>query len=133
MLSIAAMSSGQEQYYVALTQEGYYLHGGEPAGQWFGRGAAHLGLDGDVKAEELCALFRGFASDGTPLVQNAGKENRQPGWDLTFSVPKTVSVLWSQADDQTRTTIQQCVDRAVEKTILDLENEAAACRVGRGG
>ena len=38
MLSIGAMGHGQGTYYVGLAQEDYYLQGGEPPGQWLGRG-----------------------------------------------------------------------------------------------
>ena len=38
MLSIGAMSGGQEQYYARLAREDYYLEGGEPPGIWMGEG-----------------------------------------------------------------------------------------------
>ena len=90
MLSIGAMKSGQESYYQNLAREDYFLVGGEPPGRWLGRGAAALGLTGKIDSNELSALFRGYSPAGKKLVQNAGKENRQPGWDLTFSAPKSV-------------------------------------------
>ena len=48
MLSIHVMSIGQENYYLLLAQEGYYLKGGEPKGIWCGSGAAALQLQGTV-------------------------------------------------------------------------------------
>ena len=64
MLSIGSMGSGQEGYYTNLAREDYYLAGGEPEGRWWGGGAEKLGLSGPVNAEELGALFRGYAPDG---------------------------------------------------------------------
>ena len=136
MLSIGPMKNGQQEYYLTLAREDYYLDGGEPQGRWLGRGAKELGLDGPVEADELRQLFEGFAPDGTPLVQNAGKPHRQPGWDLTFSAPKSVSVLWSQLEDPTlRAEIQEAHFAAVEKTIGFLEEGAALLKsrqTGRG-
>lgn len=96
MLSIRHMASGRENYYLQLAREDYFLEGGEPPGRWFGSALASLGLvEGTVEKDTLRTLMDGFAPDGRPLVQNAGKPNRQPGWDLTFSAPKAVSALWS--------------------------------------
>src|SRR6476620_6143336 len=99
MLSIGAMAGGQCEYYLGLAREDYYLEGAEPEGKWLGEGARALNLADTVKPEELRTLFHGLAPDGRPLVQNASSERRQPGWDLTFSAPKSVSVLWSQAHE----------------------------------
>ena len=157
MLSISVMSSGQVEYYLGLAQEDYYLNGGEPPGIWYGEGAKELHLTGTVKADDLRALFRGYSPSGVALVKNAMKEFgkngekkasltidprtgrkkrkkiRDPGWDLTFSVPKSVSVLWSQADEALRKRIQKIIERAFRKAIGYLEAEAAYCRMGKGG
>lgn len=133
MLSIQAMGHGQENYYSNLAREDYYLHGGEPPGRWWGRGAEGLGLTDRVEKSELKALFRGSSPDGEALVQNAGKEDRQPGWDLTFSAPKSVSVLWSVADEATRQAIQEAHHEAVQSALTVLEREHAYTRRGKGG
>ena len=132
MLSISALGKGQGDYYLNLGNEDYYLEGGEPPGQWHGQGAAHLGLIGQVNKQPFQQLFMGFDADGEALVQNAGQDTRRPGWDLTFSAPKSVSVLWSQADSQTRCMIQQAHDEAVKKSLAYLE-EQAETRRGKGG
>ena len=48
MLSIGAMGSGREEYYLNLAREDYYVAGGEPPGRWLGQGAEALGLMGMV-------------------------------------------------------------------------------------
>ena len=58
---------------------------------------------------------------------------RDPGWDLTFSAPKSVSVLWSQANLRVRKIIEACIEKAFRKAVDYLEQEAAYCRIGRGG
>jgi conjugative relaxase-like TrwC/TraI family protein len=133
MLSLAAMKNGQCEYYQALAKEDYYLSGGEPPGYWLGEGARRLGLSGRIKTRELAALFRGFSCAGMKLVQNAGKPNRQPGWDLTFSAPKSVSILWSQLGREQQRQIQAAHAAAVEATIGYIEKNYAYSRIGRGG
>lgn len=133
MLSIAAMTSGQEGYYQSLSKEDYYLEGGEPPGIWWGDGAKALGLEGRVSGRELSSGFRGFSRAGMPLVQNAGKASRQPGWDLTFSAPKSVSVLWSQLQGSPRKEIQAAHLEAVKAALAYLEQTCAYSRVGKGG
>lgn len=132
MLSIGAMGGGQGTYYVGLAAEDYYLAGGEPPGRWLGRGAEGLGLAGQVERESFLRLFAGFDAEGSPLVQNAGSARRQPGWDLTFSAPKSVSATWAVANPQTRHAIQEAHFRALDGALKYLE-EGATTRRGHGG
>jgi len=120
-------------YYLDLAQEDYYLKGGEPPGHWYGEGAESLGLFGKVTESELKLLIVGRGPDKEALVQNAGDGDRQGGWDLTFPAPKSVSVLWAQADPVTRRAIQEAHGRAVDAALNYLEAEAGRTRRGKGG
>jgi Ti-type conjugative transfer relaxase TraA len=135
MLSISQpiKGSGHSDYYMDLAREDYYTGGGEPPGQWQGQGAEALGLTGKVEAEHLKGLFEGYSPDGEALVQNAGHENRHSAWDLTFSAPKSVSVLWSQASPEVRQEIQAAHGEAVKEALSYLESEAASTRRGKAG
>jgi len=132
------MSAGQAGYYIELSRrEDYYLEGGEPPGRWFGTGAEKLGLSGDVLPDHLYNLFDGLTPTGDrSLIQrqrHAEKADHRPGWDCTFSSPKTVSTLWSQVDEPTRSVIQDVHHRAVEAALSYLQETAAATRRGKGG
>ena len=135
MLSIGAMGAGnQGEYYLNLAKEDYYLEGGEPPGIWSGLGAENLQLHGNVERKQLRNLLAGFSPDGKQkLVQNAGQEDRQPGWDLTFSAPKSVSTLWSQVGPEERQALQKAHDEAVKAALQYLEDNAAVTRRGQGG
>jgi conjugative relaxase-like TrwC/TraI family protein len=133
VLSIGAMTSGQGEYYLSLGREDYYTKGGEPPGRWFGKGASDLELAGRVDPETLRNLFAGYDRNGFALIQNAGKDNHQPGWDLTFSAPKSLSVMWSQADQETRKLIEKCHTQAVNQAVSLLEDEIGLTRRGRAG
>lgn len=138
MLSISAMANGQGGYYLGLAREDYYVAGGEPPGRWDGSGAARLGLAGEVTAGQLTPLFEGFAppdaaGGGGRLVANAGSDSRQPGWDLTFSAPKSVSVYWAQADAAGRAAVQAAQAAAVAAALRYLDEECGWTRRGKGG
>ena len=84
MLSIHVMCLGQEDYYLSLAQEGYYLNGGEPKGIFCGSGASVLRLQRTVTAKALHALMLGYSPDGIALVRNAVKNRRKQKVDADF-------------------------------------------------
>ena len=138
MLSIAAMGSGQNRYYTSLARASYYTEGGEPPGQWAGNAGRELRLSGQVKPKQLQALFDGFdPHNGRRLVQNAGqmtgRYGRKPGWDFTFHIPKSASLLWAMGDRETQKAIQEAAWEAVKSTIELLEQEAGRSAKGKGG
>lgn len=137
MLSISKMLSGQEAYYADLAREEYFTAGGEPPGQWWGLGAGRIGLTGVVDKSSLRNLFGGLTPDGTkPLVQLQAYRDgrkRQPGWDLTFSAPKSVSIAWALASLELRVGIAWAHRNAVSESLSYLEDVAAFTRRGKSG
>ena len=129
-----AIQAGQGEYYLSLAGvDDYYAAGTEPPGYWLGRGAAALGLGGELNQEHFRQLLRGLSPGGDrKLVRNADYE-RRAGWDLTWSAPKSVSVAWSQADPQTRARLEACLRRAAAEGIAYLEAVAGISRRGEDG
>ena len=127
----------------------YYAATGHPPGRWLGSGLAGLaageGLpSGTVVTERaLAALYAGQNPvTAQPLGRAAaayavtdGRRSRHAvaGFDLTFTVPKSVSVLWAMADQPTRTLITQAHHQAVTDALAFLEQRVASTRVGHGG
>jgi conjugative relaxase-like TrwC/TraI family protein len=134
-LSIGKLLNGR--YYidsVARSVEDYYAGLAEAAGVWVGRGAADLGLSGQVGEGDLVPLLAGCASDGTPLVSGkAAAAGRLPGYDLTFSSPKSVTLMFAQGDDHVRDAVREAHDSAVVQALGYLEGEALRVRRGRDG
>jgi len=136
MLSISLSKGGSQQadYYLNLARADYYLRGGEPLGRWFGKGAKLLQLEGDVDGDAFRNLVAGFFPNGRKaMVQNAGAADRQGGWDLCFSAPKSVSVLWSIAPECWKREIEVAHDLAVRAALSYLEQEAGYTRRGKDG
>src|SRR5215217_3759110 len=55
------------------------------------------------------------------------------GFDVTFSAPKSVSVLWATGDERTARLIRDAHDRSVDAALGFLEREAAFTRLGTDG
>lgn len=131
MLTIAKLGVGQENYYLAKVARGiedYYTGDGETPGAWMGRGAARLGLAGDVPGAQLRAALGGLdPSSGNRLSGRAGMK-RVPGWDLTFCAPKSVSVLWGLGDAEVASEVVAAHETAVAEAIRYLERHATVSR-----
>jgi len=137
MLSISKPIRGfdQGQYYLALASvDDYYMGGKEPPGFWLGKGAQELGLIGIISPDAFRNLFRGRSPDGQfALVHNAGSPRRRAGWDVTWSVPKSVSTVWSQAAEAVRLQIEAAVNAAVGEGVRYLETIGVVSRRGEDG
>ena len=143
MVSVGKLSAGQARYYLdqaatpvsasqALTSgvEDYYLGGPEATGRWVGRGAPALGLAGDVDGAELQAILGGTTpATGEPL-RRAGSV---AGFDVTFSAPKSVSILFGVGDAPTQGEIRTAHERAVAAALEYFERSTAFARRGAGG
>ena len=136
MLSIGRLGiSGGAEYYldkVANNVDDYYLGRGEAPGQWIGSVAQSLGLSGQVDSDTLRNLLAGKSAVGDDLGARLSQE-RRPGYDLTFSAPKGISLLWAFGPDQVRDAISVAHDRAVGAVLDHLSTEACYARRGAGG
>lgn len=67
---------------------------GDVRGEWGGRGAGRLGLSGPVDKADFQPVLEGRLPNGDVLGRIVdGERKHTPGWDLTFSAPKSVSLL----------------------------------------
>jgi conjugative relaxase-like TrwC/TraI family protein len=136
MLSIGRLgSSGGADYYldkVANNVDDYYLGRGEAPGRWIGATSIQLGLVGQVDAEALRNLLAGRSASGDDLGARLS-QGRRPGYDLTFSAPKGVSLLGAFGPDEVRAAVSAAHDRAVESVLDHLSVEACYARRGAGG
>jgi conjugative relaxase-like TrwC/TraI family protein len=122
-------------YYAHLGQDDYYLRDGEPPGGWAGEGAARLSLAGPVTKSEFEAALRGIdPKTGERLAALGGRvQDHAAGWDMTFSAPKSVSVLWALSEARERPVIEGAHQTAVAAATRYLEQTAAWARRGKGG
>jgi conjugative relaxase-like TrwC/TraI family protein len=129
MLSIGVLkSSAQAGSYYA--QDDYYTKAGaaEPS-HWDGKAAAVLGLAGEVDRAQFEALLNGVLPNGVTLKRGQDGKH-QPGWDLTFSAPKSVSLLALVGADSR---VIEAHDLAVSQALRYLESETAQSRIKQSG
>jgi conjugative relaxase-like TrwC/TraI family protein len=138
VLSINKLRVGQEAYQlsgVAESLDAYYSGAGEAHGEWLGGSAARLGLSGRVRPEDLQAVLAGIRPGTGGLDPNGGTirphPRRVPGFDLTFKVPKSASVLYAVSDDpRVQAAVIEAGQVAMHEAVGWLEREAI--RVQRG-
>lgn len=133
-ISNAVKGAVSGRYYTEDARDDYYVNRINEPGRWLGKGAELLGLSGKIQGEFFQNLLDGFTPDrSSPLVQNAGSEKRQCGWDLTFGAPKSVSVLWALSSPEVREQIEQAHKSAVFYALDYIEEVAGVTRRGPGG
>lgn len=135
MLSIGkvGLDSKQQRYYqekVAQGAEDYCSGKGEAPGRWAGAAARELGLSGEVDDEGLSALMDGQDPGAGEQLAIRGARCSTAAWDLTFSAPKSVSVLFALGDPALSQALVDAHEEAVDAALSYLEAEA--CRVRRG-
>jgi len=125
MLSAHKIRGTQIEYYIR-----YAARGAETF--WLGNGASDLGLTGSVDPEAFLALSRGEGPSGGRLLERIAAD-RTPGWDLTLSAPKSVSLAWALADEPLREQLAAAHREATAAAIAFLEREGGRARRGLGG
>ena len=138
VLSLARMGAGAEGYYLGTVADGleeYYTGAGESPGVWVGSACADLGLAGEVEAADLSAVLAGRSPvDGSELGCNRQPANRRvAGFDLTFSAPKSVSVLYGLGSDTVSREVRAAHHEALTEALAYLEAHAAWARRGHDG
>lgn len=126
---------------VASGIEDYYAGRGEAKGRWLGSGGQALELDGEVGPEQFFHMLNGIDPRTGRAVRIAPRDETSGelrsgvvrGFDLTFSVPKSVSVLYAAGDDRVSGQVRDAVDHATGEALSWLEERACVVRRGRGG
>src|SRR3990167_9701230 len=90
MLSIKPLQSAKSacDYYLAAFN---YYQGDSTAIAWLGKGKDFLNLKDEVEQTAMLRLLEGVLPDGNKIQNNRGEH--RPGFDMTFSAPKSVSIL----------------------------------------
>src|SRR6185437_3827695 len=129
MFSISKISDAGAAHHYFSEKDDYYLRDLDAgsAAQWYGAGAERAGLSGEVDPDSFKA-----ALEGRVEAQQVGDPGRHtPGWDGTFSAPKSVSVAALVLGDNR---LLAAHDRAVRAGLDVLEKFSAMTRQrGRDG
>jgi conjugative relaxase-like TrwC/TraI family protein len=149
MVGVTKIQRGNAGYWLAAVAEGgedYYTKPGEAPGEWIGELAGELGLSGQVDAAGYGAILEGRdPTSGKQLVKRPPTKVRERvdgtqkrvepvlGYDVRFSAPKSVSILYALGDETTRARVLAIVNEAVRQGLSHLEAEACMVQRGKNG
>lgn len=133
MLHVTQATNGtatQNYFETTLTQGDYYL-GQEVAAHWHGHGADLLGVGkgSAVTHEQFSLLLRGYHPVTRAKLTQRLRKDRRPGMDLTFSVPKSVSLAWAFGEDER---LLEVLQEVVNETMARDVEPLMARRVRKG-
>ena len=106
MITAVSITGGETYLSKHLKANDYYAEGEKVEGEWIGKGAKALGLDGAVEAEHFEALrnnlhpFTGerltarSQPSGTPLLLHQRVADLVPGW--LMRQPRALESCWRQ-------------------------------------
>jgi conjugative relaxase-like TrwC/TraI family protein len=127
-VSALGSSAQSSSYYEA---DDYYAGDGLSPSEWQGAGAAALGLSGEVERDQFREMLDGKMPGGQQLgTVRDGEVQHRPGWDVTMSAPKSVSIMAEVAGDRR---LVGAHDRAVKSALSFAERHTAATRIRDGG
>ncbi len=115
-------------------KDDYYTRDSSPSA-WLGTGAAKIDLSGEVSKDKFERILEGWITDEQRLGNNgrrtdpSGAWEHTPGWDMTFSAPKSVSILAEVIGDER---IIAAHDEAVAAAIAYTEGKYAVTRAKEG-
>jgi conjugative relaxase-like TrwC/TraI family protein len=136
VLSIGKLTVEQSRYYerqVAQGRDDYYSGRGESPGRWTGSGAEALRVGSQVDDDGFMALMEGRDPGTGERLRRVGGRSKVAAFDLTFSAPKSVSVLFAIGEPVLAGALVEAHESAVDAAMGYLEREACRVRRGRGG
>lgn len=127
--TIAALTSAGQaaSYYEA---DDYYAEGGLAPSEWLGKGAQALKLADAVDREQFARLLAGHVAGQELGTMREGEREHRPGWDVTFSAPKSVSIMAKVAGDRR---LIAAHERAARTALELAEQHFSATRIREDG
>ena len=138
MLSVGKVGPANAGYYqsaVVRGAEDYYGADGEVPGRWVGRadlvgavaGSLATAVDAGLLLEAKCG------PDGRRLGATVVTERSVTAFDLTFSAPKSVSVLYALGDARVVAAVEAAHTAALLQSVASLSPRIAYTRSGHAG
>ncbi len=126
-------AAGAKKYYNdGLRRDDYYRGQGidqEIAGEWGGKGAARLGLEGEIDPKAFDKLCDNINPATDEKLTARTRSGRRVGYDINFHCPKSVSALVAVTGDQR---IVEAFRASVRDTMDEVEGAMGARVRSRG-
>jgi conjugative relaxase-like TrwC/TraI family protein len=128
MLRINSLKNASLYYIKSLTKGDYYSDGGEQIGKWQGLAATKLDLSENIVKEQFDNLSKGLNPFTGDKIATRIDSDRIEGYDFTFSVPKSISLLSAISQNPI---FDDILTEAVQETMLIVEqNIQTRVRIG---
>lgn len=118
MLRITQNSSadGTHKYFL-----GYYAEEEVDGSKWYGKAAERLGLNGKIQEKDFEAMCHNINPESGEQLTQRNNKDRTVGYDFTFSVPKSVSLVHALNKDKE---ILSAFNSAIDQTMVAIEKNA---------
>ncbi len=133
MLTIRAARSSQYYERPEFARDDYYAERGHAPSRWIGAEAEHLDLGGAPEHGQLETLLGGFDPTTGARLPGLREGRRNAGFDLTFTAPKSVSVLLAIGDERVREAVLCAQAAGVAAGLAYLEEHELQARRGAQG
>ncbi len=132
MLSTSVIKTTTDASHYYSSKDNYYTkEEGIEQSEWYGKGADRLNLSGEVEANRFTALLNGQLPNGEQIGKIVnGVLKHRAGWDLTFSAPKSVSVMALVGGDKRLIDAHR---NAVKTALSHIERSASEARIKING
>lgn len=115
--------------YYKNSEHNDYYYDGQYIGEWFGALVSEMGLPNHVSELHMDRVFSGIHPT---TLEKLNSRSSRFGFDLTFSAPKSVSVLYAQSDEIFRQKVINAHLASVKDALGYLELELVQYRVKDG-
>lgn len=128
MLSTSIIKNVDQAAHYFSKQDNYYTREeGFEQSEWCGRGAEKLNLHGQVDGKTFTSLLLGKMHNDEQIGKMVdGEIKHRPGWDLTFSAPKSVSIMAFIGGDKR---LIEAHRRAVKAALSYVEKGCSQARI----
>jgi conjugative relaxase-like TrwC/TraI family protein len=136
LLTVHVVRGAGVAYYVrdlVPGRPGETLLAGESPGEWTGGGGEVLGLRGRVGPDDFAEVLAGRDPFGARSLRQDRGDRSVAGVDLTFTTPKSVSLLHLLAPQELGRTAGSSHQAAVADAVRYLERVALGVRRSKGG
>ena len=133
MLTIRAARAPGYYENAEFARDDYYAEAGEVPGVWVGRGSESLGLGGPPRRGELGGLLDGVVPGVGVRLPGLREGRRNVGWDLTWTAPKSVSVLHAVGGEMVGREVRLAHEAGVRAGLDYLERFECQARRGAQG
>lgn len=120
MITMSKSAAAAKRYFAEhLRASDYLSQDGARPGIWFGKGSERLGLEGEVAVKDFIALASNRNPRTGERLSVRDVKNARPGYDFTFSGPKSFAAVWARTGDERllnafRETILESIARDLE-------------------